>query len=396
MIYINQPINLIDVGDDVLYDVKDEHATNYINFYRLDDIVVDVTYDNMTQPNLTITSVSPFDDSYVVVGRYHVAMASLTDDDAYSIIGNIYEGLNSRWFSRVDDIYVNLPATFISDMLTLLRRHDPSDIERALTHFYLRLAFKMSDSLSIPEQRALNQTLAMADTAINPSFWLALQRTQNVQPQVLRSELVRNELSALRPLSQNVFMKQIAFTAQQWVVDEWADYRIDTNDSDVPSMKSGKRLPETLATERLGSQNNQVVSVLIDPAITTVATVIEQLKAVVPNDFHVMAFDYGHYIEIQAKAVDFTNRTAVMLLPYNYVFYAMQSADNARTSLMSIHNEYQKRKVRLVVPRSYDTFHDYKPSDYDRRLVPVWITNNRRVNSVDPTTELRDIINAIH
>lgn len=396
MIYINQPINLIDVSDDVLYDVKDEHATNYINFYRLDDIVVDVTYDNMTQPNLTITSVSPFDDSYVVVGRYHVAMASLTDDDAYSIIGNIYEGLNSRWFSRVDDIYVNLPATFISDMLTLLRRHDPSGIERALIHFYLRLAFKMSDSLSIPEQRALNQTLAVADTAINPSFWLALQRTQNVQPQVLRSELVRNELSALRPLSQNVFMKQIAFTAQQWVVDEWADYRIDTNDSDVPSMKNGKRLPETLATEHLGGQNNQVVSVLIDPAITTVATVIEQLKAVVPTDFHVMAFDYGHYIEIQAKAVDFTDKTAVMLLPYNYIFYAMQSADNARTSLMSIHNEYQKRKIRLVVPRSYDTFHDYKPSDYDRRLVPVRITNNRRVNSVDPTTELRDIINAIH
>lgn len=396
MIYINQPINLIDAHDDVLYDVKDVHATNNINFYRLDDIVVDVTYDNMTQPNLTITSISPFDDSYVVAGRYHVTMASLTDDDAYRVIGDIYEGLNNRWFSRVDDIYVNLPATFISDMLTLLQRHDPSGIERALTHFYLRLAFKMSDSLSIPEQQALNQSLAMADTAINPSFWLALQRTQNVQPQVLRSELVRNELSALRPLSQNVFMKQIAFTAQQWVIDEWADYNIDTSDSDVPSLQNGKRLPETLATERLGGQNNQVVSVLIDPAMTTVATVIEQLKAVVPSDFHVMAFDYGHYIEIQAKAVDFTNKTAVMLLPYNYVFYAMQSADNARTSLMSIHNEYQKRKVRLVVPRSYDTFHDYKPSDYDRRLVPVRIMNNRRVNSVDPTTELREIINAIH
>lgn len=396
MIYINQPVNLIGVNDDVLYDVKDEHATNNINFYRLDDIVVDVTYDNMTQPNLTITSISPFDDSYVVAGRYHVAMASLTDNEAYSIIGDIYEGLNNRWFSRVDDIYVNLPATFISDMLTLLQRHDPSSIERALTQFYLRLAFKMSDRLSIPEQQALNQALAKADTAINPSFWLTLQRTQNVQPQVLRSELVRNELSALRPLSQNVFMKQIAFTAQQWVIDEWAEYKIDTNDSDVPSLQNGKRLPETLATEHLGNQNNQVVSVLVDPAITTVATVIEQLKAVVPSDFHVMAFDYGHYIEIQAKAVDFTNKTAVMLLPYNYVFYAMQSADNARTSLMSIHNEYQKRNVRLVVPRSYDTFHDYKPSDYDRRLVPVRITNNRRVKSVDPTTELRDIINAIH
>lgn len=396
MIYINQPVNLIGVNDDVLYHVKDEHATNNINFYRLDDIVVDVTYDNMTQPSLTITSISPFDDSYVVAGRYHVAMASLTDNEAYSIIGDIYEGLNNRWFSRVDDIYVNLPATFISDMLTLLQRHDPSSIERALTHFYLRLAFKMSDSLSIPEQQALNQALAMADTAINPSFWLTLQRTQNVQPQVLHSELVHNELSALRPLSQNVFMKQIAFTAQQWVIDEWAEYKIDTNDSAIPNLQNGKRLPETLATEHLGSQNNQVVSVLIDPAMTTVATVIEQLKAVVPSDFHVTAFDYGHYIEIQAKAVDFTNKTAVMLLPYNYVFYAMQSADNARTSLMSIHNEYQKRNVRLVVPHSYDTFHDYKPSDYDRRLVPVTIMNNRRVKSVDPTTELRDIINTIH
>lgn len=393
MIYINQPVQLVGTTDDVMYDVPN---VNYVDLRRMDDCMLTVTYDDMQYPKLTALLLSPFGESFVVTMRQTLDLTSRDVDEHVDYkISEIQYKLAGRADGHKQDVYVNVPDTFMTDLLTALQRHDLTNDEIALVNLYLYIGVNMFNTLRQDEQSQLTQAISQADERLNPVYWLVAQRKRAVNPRLVMSALVHNEQSPLRPLSQNVFMKQVAYTAQSWVTDERANYVIDTDDQAVPSKNAQVRFERTIATERLGSEVNETISVLIDPNVTTETAVIAQLKQALLSDFFVTVFDNGQFLEIQARVVKFNTTRTVLLLPYNYVVYAMQSPESMQTTLISQHNEYQQRFVTLKASLGYD-FNGFSESRYARGLVPVFLTNATSIKSAGNSDELKTIIKHIH
>lgn len=397
MIYINQPVQLVGTTDDTVYDVPN---VGRVDLHRMDDCMLTVTYDDMRRPKLTAVSLSPFGESFVVTMKQTLDLTS-PDADAdehtdYTIREVQYE-LTKRADGHKQDVYVNVnvPDTFMPDLLHILQRRDLTNDEIALVDLYLYIGVNMFNTLTQDEQNQLTQAVSQADVRLNPVYWLVAQRKRAVNPRVITSTLVRNEQSPLRPLSQNVFMKQVAYTAQPWINDERATYMIDTDDQDVPDKNTQARFERTVATERLGSNIDETLSILIDPNVTTEMAVIAQLKQALLSDFFVTVFDNGQFLEIQARVVKFNTTRTVLLLPYNYVVYAMQSPESMQTTLISQHNEYQQRFVTLTVGSGYN-FDRFSESRYARGLVPVFLTNAVSIKSAGNSDELKTIIKHIH
>lgn len=398
MIYINQPIEVLDDSSSA-YRVKDngQLAHYSMSSFRHASIRLLLPSDGLfDQSNKTFVAelLQAFGTTHLASERFKLQY--VPDDDASEFESDV-SALTYAMSSLTSHVYVEVPNDFVTNVTTALNQAttEIASQEKALLRLYTLIALSDVNRYDEPTQDALFSAISQTDAPLNfPEFayWL---RNQSVKPTVIDNRFVRNPHKLLQPLSDNKFMRQVAYTAQRWVNTPEAEYRLENSSS----MYFGNldRIKGSLSVIGHSQSVDCFVSVIIDERHTTVDEMLRQLENVMVDDFFLTVYKHGRFLELHAQQVDFMSEYTTIYLPYNYLMYTLQGSNTMTVPIVSPHNEYQQRPVKLLFNQSFnDTPSHYVPSKYENGLVPAVLYVGDKVSSIDASDELVNIIKNIH
>jgi hypothetical protein len=398
MIYVNQPIDVLDDSSSA-YRVRDDKNLAYVSRSSLNHAIIRLTLPSdglFDQSNMTFVAeqLQAFGTTYLVSERYRLQPVP---DDEHSEFESDVSALAYAMSSLTSQVYVDVPDNFATNVTTALNNAtaEIASHEKVVLRLYTLIALSDVNRYDEPTQDSLLSAISQTDAPLNfPEFayWL---RNQSVKPTVIDNRFVRNPHKLLQPLSDNKFMRQVAYTAQRWVNFPESEYLLETSSSVY--FGNLDRIKGSLSVIGQSQSVDCFVSVIMDERHMTVDEMLRQLENVMVDDFFLTVYKHGRFLELHAQQVDFMSRDTTIYLPYNYLMYTLQGSNTMTLPIISPHNEYQRRPVKLLFNRSFlDTPSDYVPSRYESGLVPAELSVNTTVSSIDASDELVNIIKNIH